>query len=286
MILVVGASGTLGGKVVRRLIEEEHPVRAMVRDPASAEALSAAGADIVKGDLRMPDTLGPALRGVAAVITTANSAGRRDGDTDAVDRLGNYALIDAAREESVEQFVFVSALGAASDSPVPFLRAKGQAEDRLRQSGVPFTILRPAFFMENWIGRFVVDPVRAGRPVVIIGEGERVHSFVAVDDVAAFVVAVLGNPPAIGRTITFGGPHALSWLDIVESAAHVVGRVIPVRHVSPGTSISGLPDTVAQLAAAIDRHDSVVESRNVAEEFGVALTPVESWLRMQLAEVG
>ena len=287
MILVVGASGMLGGKIVHRLIEEEHPVRALVRDPASADALSVAGADVVKADLRMPDTLGPALRGVAAVVTTANAAGRSGADTtDTVDRLGNLALIDAAREEGVEQFVFLSAFGAATDSPVPFLRAKGLSEEHLLASGVPFTILRPDIVMETWIGRFVVNPVRTGRPVVIIGEGERLHSFVAVDDLAALVVAVVGNPPAIGRIIAFGGPHAVSWLDIVESAAHVVGRVIPVRHVSPGTSIQGLPDAVAQIAASLDRYDSVLESRRIAQEFGVPQTSVESWLRMQLAEVG
>lgn len=280
MILVAGASGVLGGRIVRRLIEEQHPVRGLVRTQEAAELLRRMGADPVFGDLRRPDTLSNAVRGVAAVVTTANSAARGGADSiESVDRGGNSALIDAARDEGVEQFVFVSAHGASEDHPSAFLRAKAVTERRLRDSGVPATILRPDLFMESWIGRFVVAPVRAGRPVMIVGEGERLHSWVAVDDVAAFAVAVIGNPPALGRAISFGGPEALSWLDIVERVAHTAGRVIPVRHVAPGASIPGLPDTVAQLAASLDRYDSVLDSTALADDLGVELTSVETWLR-------
>ncbi len=283
MILVVGASGALGGRVVRRLLEEEHPVRALVRDAKSADSLRAAGADVVFGDLKRPDTLVPALRGVAAVVTTANSAQRDAPDTiDSVERAGNRALIDAAEQEGVEQFVLVSAWGAHEDHPAPFLKGKAAAERHLKESSVPYTILRPDLFMESWIGSFVVAPVRAGKPVVIVGSGERLHSYIALEDVASFIVAVIGNPPAIDRSIPIGGPAALSWLDVVEIGAGILGRVIPVRHVAPGASIPGVPDTVAQLAAALDRYDSVLDGPTVAAAFDVTLTPVEAWLRDQL----
>lgn len=285
MILVAGASGALGSRIVRRLLEEQHPVRAMVRSAQAAERLRGAGADVVMADVRRPDTLRSALRGMAAVVTTVNAASRGGDDTiESVDRDGNLALIEAARDEDVEQFVFVSAYGASEESPVPFLRAKGFAERVLRTSGLPFTILQPDLFMESWIGAFVVSPVRAGRPVAIVGSGERVHSFIAADDVAAFAVATVGNPPALERTFVIGGPHALSWLDIVEQAAEVVGRVIPVRHLTPGTSIPGLPDAVAQIAASLDAYDSMIDTRPLAEDFGVTLTPVRTWLERQIGE--
>lgn len=283
MILVVGASGVLGGRIVRRLVDEQHPVRVLARSRESADALRALGADVVRGDLRLPDTLADAVRGVAAVVTTANSAARGAPDTlETVDREGTVTLIDAARHEGVEQFVYVSAHGVSDDHPSAFMRAKAAAESHLRESGVPATILRPTLFMESWIGPFVVAPVRAGRPVVIVGAGERRHSYISVEDVAAFCVEVIGNPPALGRVITFGGPEALSWLDVVERAAEVVGRVIPVRHVAPGATIPGLPETVAQLAATLDRADMIVDSADLAADLGVDLTPVRAWLERRL----
>src|SRR5919205_1181972 len=101
MVLVVGATGQLGGLITRRLLE----------------------------------------RGVDVVITTANAVGRGGADTvEAVDLAGNRALIDAARAAGVGQFIFVSALGSAPDSPVPFMRAKGHTEAHLRASGMPFAI--------------------------------------------------------------------------------------------------------------------------------------------------
>lgn len=285
MILVAGASGALGGIIVRRLLEEEHPVRAFVRSSAAGDALRRTGAEVAHGDLRRPDSIAAALRGVAAVVSTVNSASRQPPDTvESVDLAGNAALIEAAREEGIEHFVFVSALGADEASPVPFLRAKAITERRLRESGTPFTILRPNLFMDTWIGGFVLAPVRAGRPVTIVGEGNRLHTFVAMDDVASMATAVVGNPPAFARTLTFGGPEAVSWLDVIEMTAEIVGRVIPVRHVTPGTSVPGLPDAVAQLAASFDRFDSKLDSVPVAAEFGVRLTPVRDWLEARLGD--
>ena len=92
------------------------------------------------------------------------------------------------------------------------------------------------------------------------------------------------NPLAQGRAIPLGGPEALTWLDIVERAAAIVGRVIPVRHVPPGSPIPGLPDTVAQIAAGLDRYETVLDSQPLAEELGIELTTVESWLRQRLAD--
>jgi uncharacterized protein YbjT (DUF2867 family) len=285
MILVAGATGALGGRIVRRLLEEEHPVRAFARPGPGADALRAAGIEVAQGDLRRPDTIAAAMRGVAAVVSTANSASRSSPDTvESVDLAGNAALIEAAREERVEHFVFISAHGADESSPIPFLRAKAVTERRLRESGSPFTVLRPNLFMESWLGSFVVAPIRAGRTVSIVGGGSRLHTFVALDDVARFATAVIGNPPALARTIPFGGPEALSWLDVIELAAELVGRVIPVRHLSPGTPIPGMPDAVAQLAAGLDRFDSILDGATVAREFGVELTPVRQWLEARLVD--
>lgn len=281
MILVVGATGELGGRIARRLARGER-VRALVRDAGAAGPLRAAGIEIAVGDLRRPATLPRALQGVRTVVTTANAVRAKPPDTiEAVDRRGTEALIEAAMAERVGRFVHLSAFGASADSPSALLRAKAAAEARLQASGIPATILRPDLFLESWVGGLILGPVRAGRAVTLPGSGERVHSFIALEDVAGIAASAAIWPEALGVQ-EFGGPEALSLLDIVERIADLVGRVVPVRHLRAGASLPGLPETVAQIAAGLDTYDSELDGRPLAERLGVDLTPVNDWLRRHL----
>ena len=147
------------------------------------------------GDLKDRVSLDPACQGVEVVITTANSVLRGGDDTpQTVDLLGNRNLIDAAKAAGVKQFIFISVAGADPNSPAPFVAAKGQTEVTLRASGMPYTILAPAAFMEIWIGVYIGAPILQGQPVTIVGEGRRRHSFIAAGDVAAFTLAAIENP--------------------------------------------------------------------------------------------
>jgi uncharacterized protein YbjT (DUF2867 family) len=138
--LVVGATGLLGGRIARRLLDQRRPVRALTRGGASGLS----GAEAARGDLKDRASLEAACRGVATVVTTANSAQRGGDDNVAsVDVAGNISLIDVAREAGVRHFVFVSAAGADESSPVPLFAAKARAERHLRESGMTWTIVAP-----------------------------------------------------------------------------------------------------------------------------------------------
>lgn len=284
MNLIAGATGTLGGLIARGLLERGEPVRILVRPGSSYEPLERAGADVVFGDVKDPASLAPAFAGIRRAITTVNSASRGGSDTvESVDVEGNRNLIEAAAAAGLEQFLFVSALGGEVDSPIPFMRAKGEAEAQLQRSGVPCTILKPNIFMEVWIGMIVGAPVQANRPVTLVGEGRRRHSFISVDDVAAFALAAVGNPAALGRTLVIGGPEALSWVDVVRTFERVLGRSIPIERVAPGEPLPGFPDVVAQLAAGMETYDSVIDMDGLAREWEVKLTSVEDFARSMIA---
>jgi uncharacterized protein YbjT (DUF2867 family) len=279
-ILVAGATGTLGGMIVQRLLERGSAVRCLVRPASDHRALREAGAEICFGNLRDLGSLDAAMEGVGAVVTTANSA-RRGGDDNVltVEIDGNRNLIDAARRAGVEQFVFVSALGASLDNPVPFMRGKAMTEEYLRASGVPYTILAPNVFMEAWIGMVVGMPVQSGRPVTLVGEGRRRHAFVSIEDVADFAVAALGNPSALNQYIPIAGPLAVSWREVVDVCQRALGREIPVQRVAPGEPVPGFPETVGQLMAAFETYDSGFDMTETARRFGITLTPVEAFVR-------
>jgi uncharacterized protein YbjT (DUF2867 family) len=220
------------------------------------------------------------MQGVGVVVTTANSA-RRGGEDNAqtVEVEGNRNLIDAARAAGVEQFVFVSALGASLDSPVPLMRGKAMTEEYLRASTVPYTILAPNIFMEAWISMVVGMPLQNGQPVTLVGEGRRRHGFVSIDDVAAFAVAAAGNPAAIDQYIPIGGPLAVSWTDVVNTCQRVLGREIPVQRVEPGETVPGLPEVVGQLMAAFETFDTEFDMTETARRYGVTLTPVQAFVQ-------
>lgn len=284
-MLVVGATGLLGGLVVRRLLAEEHPVRALVRHGSDYRELERAGAEIVFGDLKYPSALSRACRGMAALVTTATSAARAGADTlRSVDVEGNQALIEAALEEGLEQFIFVSALGASPGSPDALLQAKGRTERALRESGLSFSILQPNLFMDVWLGAIILEPVRAGRPVAVPGSGQKRHTFVAASDVADAAVAALGNPAAEKQTIAFGGPEPVSLLDAVEHCAHILGRVIPVRHLGPREPVPGIAPAAQGLAAALDTYESLLDAANAVARLGIEPTPLARWLERRLAD--
>ena len=279
MILVVGATGQLGGLIVRTLLDRGSPVRALVRGPVEGGA-DPDGVDTVVGDLKDPASLAAACDGVSAVITTANAVGRGGADTiESVDRRGNRDLVEAAAAAGVRRFVFTSVLGAAPDSPLPLMQAKAETEEHLRASGMEWTILQPNLFMDTWVPTVVGGPALAGEPVTIVGEGRRRHSFVAARDVAAYAVAALDHPQAVRREIVIGGPEPLSWHDVIEMFQEALGREVLTRSVPLGTSVPGLPDAVGGMLTALETYDSPLDMTEPSRTFGVRPTRLRDFVR-------
>lgn len=279
MILIVGATGDLGSRITDALLQQGERLRALTRDGTSL-AERWPGVDVVIGDLKEPGTLSAACTGVDTVITTANATSRTAPDTvESVDLAGNLNLIEAAENAGVRRFVFVSALGAAPDHPMPLLRAKGLSEERLRASGMASTILQPDVFMDRIIPIVVGDPALSNRPVTLVGDGNRHHSFVAMDDVAAYALAVLLQHAGPGhQTIRIGGPRPLSWRDIVAAFEHELDQPVAVHTVPPGGPAAHLPEFVAQLLTALEGYDSPVDMTLTSTTFGVEPTNLESFV--------
>jgi uncharacterized protein YbjT (DUF2867 family) len=279
MILVVGATGRLGGLITRELLHHGTAVRMLVRTGSNYDAVVTAGAEAVIGDLKDRDSVRAACRGVNAVITTANAIGRTGEDNlESVDHLGNANLFDAAAAEGISQFVFISALGADADHPMPLLRAKGLTEQRLRASGMAWTVLQPNFYMDTWIPAIVGGPALAGQPVTLVGDGQRQHSMIAMRDVVSYAIAALDHPEARGNTLPLGGPYPVTWHDVVAAFGHELGRDLPIQTLAPGESIPGLPAVVSELAAALASYDSPLDMTELAKTYGVAPTPLADFV--------
>lgn len=273
MILVVGATGTLGSSIARALLADGKKVRMLVRPGSSYGELVEEGAEPVMGDLKEPASLHAACAGVDAVVTTANAIGRGGEDTiESVDLHGNQHLIEAAEAEGVRRFVLTSVLGASTDSPVPFIRAKGEAEEALTKTAMTWTILQPNLFMDIWLPMVVGGPALTGQPVTLVGEGRRRHSMVAVRDVVAYAVAALERDEGNNQRLLIGGPDAISWHDAVAAFEHELGRNIPVRTVRLGDPVPGMADQVNGLFQALETYDSPLDMTALTATYGVTPT--------------
>lgn len=231
MILIVGASGRLGGIVARRLLAQGKPVRAMSRTPTTLAHLREHGAEVVAGDLRDPASLARACQGADAVFAAAHAfPGSGENDPRRVDLAGNRRLVDAARTAGVRHFVLTSILGTSPTHPIDLFRYKYQAEQYLRASGLSHTILRPTAFMELW-ATIIGEPILQRGKTMIFGRGANPINFVSVEDVARFALIALEDPRARGRAIEIGGPENLSFMDFAGTFERVTGRTASKRHI-------------------------------------------------------
>jgi uncharacterized protein YbjT (DUF2867 family) len=243
VILVVGGSGDLGSRIVRRLREGEHEVRCLVRRDTDAASLRELGADVVRGDLADPASLPAACEGAQAAVASATAiarvlAGAKHPSIHEVDEVGMTSLVEAAEGAGVERFVYVSYAGVDASLGTPLERAKAVTERRLARSPMRRVVVRPDAFQEIHlapIGRF---DIHAGK-VAVFGRGDTKRRWVATEDVAALVaaVAVEVDPPDI---ITFGGPEAISRNEAIAIAEQANGRRIKVQRIPRAVARLGM----------------------------------------------
>jgi uncharacterized protein YbjT (DUF2867 family) len=231
VILIAGGTGRLGRLVVRRLLDRDLSVRVLTRDPIRAATLGN-GVEIVIGDVREPSTLRPALTDVQIVVSAVHGfAGPGHVSPATVDRDGNVHLIEAARAAGA-QIVMVSLVGASSDNPMELYRMKYAAEQHLRESGVPSTVVAATAFMELWLELLEQTASRSGRPVVF-GHGENPINFVSVDDVAWLVEQAVVDVDTRGTTLEIGGPEDLTFNQLAAAVQSAAGRSGAPRHLPP-----------------------------------------------------
>jgi NADH dehydrogenase len=244
MVLMCGATGLLGERVTRRLAARGAPLRLLLRDGASDAVAREVGADVVRGDLRRPETLGPAVEGAETVVTTATAIARAlDGervDLRAVDGHGALALVSAAEAAGVQRFVYTSFAGLDDDAArrIPLGAAKRAVERRLAGSSMRTVSVRPDSFQEIWLSPITQFDWRRGR-VIVFGRGETIARYVAADDVAEAiaVLTVAQDPPA---SVEFGGPEPLTRHEAVRVFEAATGRRIRTHHVPRSALRAGL----------------------------------------------
>lgn len=275
MILVVGGTGLLGRRLIPRLTGRGMDVRVMTRDPEAAGALDACGVEVIGGDLRDRSSIRAAMDGVETVVAAAHGfVGPRGISPATVDRDGNARLIDAAAQAGTD-VVLMSVVSASPDSPMELMRMKYAAEQHVRSTSTPWTIVRPTAFAELWIGLMRETARKGGRPLVF-GRGERLINFVAVDDVAALVDIAVGDNSTRGEALEIGGPEDLTFNQLAAMVQEADGRTgaprnipRPTLHLMANTVGLAVPQMRRQAlsALALDSTDRRFDADAIHERF-------------------
>jgi uncharacterized protein YbjT (DUF2867 family) len=214
VILVAGATGTLGTRLVRRLHARHLSVRVLTRDPGRAAHLAASGVQVVRGDLRDAASVRRAAAGAETIVAAAHGfSGTGGSSPDSVDRLGNGQLVDAATAVGAA-VILVSVVGASPSSPLELFRAKYDAEAYARRSGVPLTVVRATAFIETWI-QILSEPIRRAGRGLVFGRGQNPINFVSAEAVAALVERAVVDSGLRGQTIEIGGPSNVTLTEFV-----------------------------------------------------------------------
>jgi len=225
LILVTGATGKQGGAAVRHLRERGFPVRAMTRDPEQpqARAMENQGVEVVKGDLDDVASIARALDGVYGVYSVQDWSGGAEAEI----RQG-INLVEAAEREVVDHFVYGSVASAERNTGIPHFDSKFQIEERIRATGVPYTILRPVFFMENWLG--MRESIEQGTIALPLKPETRLQ-MIAVDDIGAFAATAFEHSGKWrGRALDIAGDeHSME--ETARVLSGVAGREVTYRQI-------------------------------------------------------
>lgn len=214
MILVTGASGNAGGAVLKEVRNTNKPLKAMYRSQDEAAKVPAAVGAVI-ADFADKLSLGRALKGVDAVYLVCSPV------RELVELEGN--MVDACREAGVRHVVLNSALGAG-DYPKSFPSWHRRVEDKLKASGLEYTILRPNSFMQNILTYYAPSIRSQGAFYAAMGNART--SFIDIRDIAAVAAKTLTSPGHAGKTYELNGPEALTYAEVADRISRVSGRKV------------------------------------------------------------
>jgi uncharacterized protein YbjT (DUF2867 family) len=283
-VLVVGATGHLGGKVVDALIAGGKTVRALVRPGSDAAGLEAKGVEIARGDMLDLDSVVAAMTGADAVVSTAAGYTRRDKKAEEIDTVGQANLARAAT--GVRRFVLTSILTSDQTPGVPHFWHKKLAEDKLEELGVPFVALRPGAFLDQ-VTQMSGDPFEKRR-LSWFGTKTVPLTFVLTTDLAGYLAAAVDAEVGDAERIDIGWDRPVSMQEIADIATRLVGEPITVRSVPMGLlravgavvgPFSPMVKDMGAMLAWFETGQYVADTTRQAEVFGPVPTAEDAVAR-------
>ena len=229
-LLIIGGTGTLGRQIVLQALTKGYKVRCLVRNLRKANFLKEWGAELVYGDLTLPETIPSCLRGITAVIDASTSRPYDLSTMKKVDWDGKLALIEASKVANVQHFVFCSVLNLEQFPNIPLLAMKQSVEIKLMESQIPYTIFRLTGFYQGLIEQYAI-PILENLPIWITNEKTCV-SYMDTQDIAKFCLQALQLPKTKNKIFFLGGPKGWLSSEIIKLCEQLAGQSAKVKTIS------------------------------------------------------
>jgi len=268
-ILVTGATGFIGRRLVPALLEEGHDVRAMTRRPRQYDGPGEA----VAGDVNDRESLTGPLEGVDVAYYLVHSLD--DADFERKDAEAARAFASVAKAQGVQQIVYMGGLGDDGELSA-HLRSRREVESLLAETGVPVTVLRAAIVVgAGGISWEITRQLVKNLPAMVVPKwAATMTQPIAVDDVTRYLVGVCGKEAAMGQCFEIGGPDRLTYIDMLRVAAEQgAGRNVPIIKVPVLTP--GLSSRWLALVTDVD----VTTGRNLIDSMGIEVVVTEQRIR-------
>ena len=272
LILIIGATGQQGGAVASALLAQGQKVRVMSRTPEKAAGLAHAGAEVVQGNLTNPSDVQAALQGAQGVfaMSTPFEAGM-----EAEVRQG-IMLADAAKQAGIAHYVYTSVGSAHRHTGIPHVETKWTVEQHIRQIGLPATILRPVWFMENFT---TFAKPSADGVLMVPMKPSRKLAMVALKDIGAFGAAAFLRPKDfLGQAIDLAGDE----LTMDETAAQLttaIGRPIRFQEFPMEQAEAALGHGFATMFRWFNEVGYAIDIPALKRQFGIPLTTFAEWVK-------
>jgi len=269
-VLVTGATGFVGARLVPELVDRGHEVKAMTRRPDAYDGPGKA----VFGDVHDPGSLADALDGVDVAIYLVHSLD--DGDFERKDAAAARAFGAAAGASGVQQVVYLGGLGLDDEELSPHLRSRREVERLLGEAGVPVTVLRAAIVVgSGGISWEMTRRLVKNLPAMIVPRwASTLTQPIAISDVVRYLAGVVGVPEALGRVFEIGGGDRLTYAEMLAQAGSVMhGRRLPIVHAPVGTPF--LSQYWIKLVTGVD----ATTARNLIESMGNEVVVTDDAIR-------
>jgi uncharacterized protein YbjT (DUF2867 family) len=228
-LLIVGGTGTLGRQIVRQALNEGYQVRCLVRNIRKAAFLREWGAELVYGDLTLPETIPPCLIGITSIIDASTSRPDDLSSLKKVDWYGKLALIEAAKISNIQHFVFCSLMNLEKFSYIPLMQMKKGIEIKLEQSNIPYTIFRLSGFYQGLIGQYAI-PILENQPIWVTNEKTCV-SYMDTQDIAKFCLKSLILNETKNKMFALSGIKGWVSSEIIDLCEQLAGQKAEVSKI-------------------------------------------------------